>query len=112
MSDRHDHDAPEERGPPVYPKITRAQWAVLSAWTDQRCQNMMESADFVADLSPEAKEFLRKADKDKIEQLNSNLEFYSTSKAIWRFIWVGGSVLVGAATLWKTLGEYITVKFK
>jgi hypothetical protein len=98
--------------PPAYPEITPAQWAVLSAWTDQRCENMMEAADFVADLSPEAKKFLRDADKTKIEQLISNLEFYSTSKAIWRFLWIGGTGLVGIVTLWKTLGEYIRVTLK
>lgn len=113
MNDRqkHEADSPASNGP-TYPHITRAQWAVLSAWTDQRCENMMEAADFISDLSPEAKKFLRDADKTKIEQLNSNLEFYATSKAIWRFFWIAGSVLVGGATLWKTLGEYITVKLK
>lgn len=105
-------DAPPDHQHPNYPEITRAQWAVLSAWTDQRCENMMEAADFVADLSPEAKKFLRDADKQKIEQLNSNMEFYATSKAIWRFLWIGGSFLVGAATFWKVVGEYVTVKFK
>jgi mannose/fructose/N-acetylgalactosamine-specific phosphotransferase system component IID len=99
-------------GGPVYPEITRAQWAVLSAWTDQRCQNMMEAADFVADLSPEAKAFLKSADKQKVRNLNANLEFYANTKAIWRFLWIGGSMLVGAATVWKTLGDYISVKFK
>jgi hypothetical protein len=114
MSDRH--KPPDEARPipghPVYPEITPAQWAVLSAWTDQRCENMMEAADFVADLSPAAKKFLREANEEKIGQLNSNLEFYSTSKAIWRFLWIGGSVLVGLATLWKTLGEYVRVSLK
>lgn len=109
MTEKHSHEPKQH---PAYPEITQAQWAVLSAWTDQRCENMMEAADFVADLSPEAKKFLRDADKQKIEQLNSNIEFYATSKAIWRFLWIGGSMLVGAATLWKTLGEYVTVKFK
>jgi hypothetical protein len=110
MTDRHRPD--DAARPPVYPEITRAQWAVLAAWTDQRCENMMEAADFVSDLSPAAKDFLRSADEEKIKQLNSNLEFYTTSKAIWRFLWIGGSVLVGVATLWKTLGEYVTVKIK
>jgi hypothetical protein len=110
MADRHKHD--EGSVGPVYPEITRAQWAVLSAWTDQRCENMMEAADFVSDLSPEAKAFLKSADKKKIGQLNANLDFYSNTKAIWRFLWIGGSMLVGAATVWKTLGDYISVKLK
>lgn len=106
------HPPHEVAKPPAYPEITRAQWAVLSAWTDQRCENMMEAADFVADLSPAAKKFLRDADEKKIKQLNSNLEFYTTSKAIWRFLWIGGSFLVGVLTFWKAIGEYVTVKFK
>lgn len=73
---------------------------------------MMEAADFVADLSPAAKKFLKEADELKIAQLNSNMEFYATSKAIWRFLWIGGSMLVGAATVWKTFGDYFTVKLK
>jgi hypothetical protein len=113
MTSGHKYEDDEGgHGRPVFPQITRAQWAVLSAWTDQRCENMMEAADFVADLSPAAKKFLRDADEEKIGQLNANLDFYSTSKAIWKFLWIGGSMLVGVATLWKTLGDYITVKIK
>jgi mannose/fructose/N-acetylgalactosamine-specific phosphotransferase system component IID len=92
--------------------LTDVQQAFWVGMTDQRAANIWDAADFIADLSPEAKEFLRKADKDKIKQLNANLEFYSTSRAIWRFLWIGGSVLVGAATLWKTIGDYITVKIR
>lgn len=77
---------------------------------------MMEAADFVADLSPEAKKFLKEADKEKIAQLNSNMEFFATSKAVWKFLWIGGGILVGAivgaSQLWKTFGEYFTVKLK
>jgi hypothetical protein len=105
-----DHDRPE------YPEISRAQWAVLSAWTDQRCEHMMEAADFIADLSPEAKDFLKGADKEKVKKLNEQLAFYSASKTIWRFLWIGGGVIVGiivgATQVWKAFGEYFTVKFK
>ncbi|EJN15676.1 hypothetical protein PMI42_00693 [Bradyrhizobium sp. YR681] len=101
---------------PEYPQITRAQWAVLSAWTDQRCENMMEAADFVADLSPEAKDFLKGADGDKIKQLNEQLAFYSASRTIWRFLWIGGGVVlgivVGVSQLVKAFGDHFTVKFK
>jgi mannose/fructose/N-acetylgalactosamine-specific phosphotransferase system component IID len=102
--------------PPVYPEITRAQWAVLSAWTDQRCIHMMEAADFVADLSPEAKNFLKNADEKKIKELNANLEFFSTSRAVWKFIWIGGGILIslviGISQFIKIAGDYITVKIK
>lgn len=80
--------------------------------TDQRVANMWDAAEFIADLSPEAKEWLRKADKEKIAELNASLDIYKTSKAIWRFLLVGGSVIGGLLTVWKTLGDYITVKFK
>lgn len=97
---------------PVYPHITKAQWAVLSMMTDQRCANMMEAVDFVADLSAEAKEFLKSADKVKIEKLNANLEFFATSKAVWKFLWIGGGMMMTVLAVWKTLGDYITVKIK
>lgn len=101
---------------PVYPQITRAQWAVLLAMTDQRCEHMMEAMDFVADLSPEAKNFLKTADKSKIDELNSNLEFFATSRAVWKFIWIGGgiviSLVVAVSQLIKVMGDYLTVKFK
>jgi hypothetical protein len=84
--------------------------------SDQRCEHMMEAMDFVSDLSVEAKEFLKGADKEKIERMNANLEFYASSKAVWRFFLIGGSILVsfivGAAAIWKTVGEYVSVKFK
>src|SRR5258708_20548384 len=114
MTDKHLR--PRVIRPPTYPEITEAQWAVLSAWTDQRCENMMEAADFVADPSPEAKKLLREADKEKIKQLNSNMEFFATSKAVWKFLWIGGGIivgiLVGAPQFWKTFGKYFTVKLK
>ena len=84
--------------------------------TVQRVANMAAVADDWADLSPEAKGWLRKADKEKIEQLNSTMEFMTSSKIIWKFLWVGGSMIVGAfvgfKVFWTTFGEYFTVKFK
>lgn len=116
MPDRYQED---EHGPsrsghryPAYPQITRAQWAVLSAMTDQRCEHMMEAMDFVADLSPEAKAFLKTADKEKIDQLNDNMHFYSASKTIWKFLWIGGGVVVAGLQAWKTFGDYILSHWK
>ena len=112
------NDLPEERNwrQPTYPEITHAQWAVLSAMTDQRCEHMMEAMDFYADLSPEAKNFLKSADKNKISELEDNLNFFHTSKAIWRFVYIGGGMLVGGFVLfgqfWKTFGDYFTIKVK
>lgn len=114
MSDRHksSDEIPLRPGRPVYPEITRSQWAILSAMSDQRCENMMEAMDFICDLSPEAKVFLKKADKDTIEKLEANMDFYAASKTIWKFIWIGGGMFVAVLQAWKTFGDYITVKFK
>jgi mannose/fructose/N-acetylgalactosamine-specific phosphotransferase system component IID len=101
---------------PVFPELTEAQFAVLNALTDQRCANMMEAMDFVSDLSPEAKAFLKSADKDKIQKLTDNMTFFATTKAVWRFLWIGGGVLlgfvVGLSQLWKEFGDHFTVKLK
>lgn len=84
--------------------------------THQRIATLLAAVEFYEDLSPEARTWLRKADKDKIDQLNSTLDFTHASKIIWKFIWVGGGMVVAAfvgfSSLWKTFGEYITVKFK
>ncbi len=100
----HDH--------PVYPQLTKEQHAVLAAMTTQRCANWMEAMDFIADLSPEAKDFLKNADKEKIAELKASMDFHSASKTIWKFFWIGGTMLIGGLQIWKAFGEYITVKFK
>lgn len=97
---------------PQYPELTPAQWSVIAALTDQRCANILEAADFISDLSPEAKAFLKSADRAKIAQMIANLEFYRTSRAIWRFLLVGGSFLIGLATVVKFVNDFVSVKFK
>ncbi len=96
--------------------MTDVQSAFISGLTDQRVANIWSAADDWADLSPEAKAWLRNANKDKIEQLNSTIEFMNASKIIWKFLWVGGGMIlaafVGFTTFWKTFGEYFTVKIK
>jgi hypothetical protein len=77
-------------GRPHYPEITESQWALITALTDQRCNNILDAADFISDLSDEAKVFLKNADKAKIEQIVANLEFFATSKAVWKFLWFAG----------------------
>jgi hypothetical protein len=54
--------------------VTDVQQAFWKGLTDQRVANMWDAADFIHDLSPEAREFLRKADKDKVAQLNSHID--------------------------------------
>lgn len=97
-------------------EVTDTQEAFWVGLTHQRVANLWAVADDWADLSPEAKAWLRRADKEKIEQLNSTIEFMSASKIIWKFLWVGGGMIlaafVGFTTLWKTFGEFFTVKIK
>lgn len=101
---------------PVYPRITRAQWAVLVAMTDKNCTDLIEGAAFYSQLSKSAKDFLKAADDEKIETLNSNLTFYANSRIIWKFLWVGGAtafgLFIGITQLWKAFGEFFTVKIK
>jgi hypothetical protein len=96
--------------------MTDVQEAFFKGLTDQRVANMWSAADDWADLSPEAKAWLKKADKDDIAQLKSTVDFMNSSKIIWRFLWVGASMIlaafVGFKTFWTTFGEYFTVKIK
>lgn len=84
--------------------------------TTQRVINLAASADFFEEISPEAREWLRKADEEKILKLNSTIEFMTASKIIWKFLWVGGGMIVAAfagfSVIWKTFGEFFTVKLK
>jgi hypothetical protein len=101
---------------PKYPEITQEQWTVLQAMTPQGCANLLEARDFVADLSPEAKDWLKKADKEKIAELNSTISFNTSTKIIWRFFYIGGGMVVAAFVavkmFWTTFGEIFTVKMK
>lgn len=54
---------------PHYPEITQAQWATLVALTDQRCTNLLDAADFIADLPEETRDFLRQAKPETLEFL-------------------------------------------
>jgi hypothetical protein len=116
--DDDDGDEQESRAyrNPVYPKITRAQWVWLVAQTDQNCTDALDAVVFYKSLSKEARDFLRAADKTEIELIQSNLTFYSNSKIIWKFLWVGGGMLfaglMGVLGFMKLFGEYISVKIK
>lgn len=97
-------------------EATPVQEAFWVGLTDQRVANLWSVADDWADLSLEAKTWLRRADKEQIEKLNSTIEFMSASKIIWKFLWVGGGMViaafVGFTTFWKAFGEFFTVKIK
>ena len=101
---------------PVYPRITRPQWAVLVALTDARCKDILDGAAFYGSLSKEAKQFLKEADEEKVTLWNQQIKFYANSKVIWKFLLVGGGMLVSGfiavAGIVKIFGDYFTVKIK
>jgi hypothetical protein len=94
--------------------MTDVQEAFLVGMTDQRAANIWEAADFFADLSPEARAFLRGADKEKIEELESTLRFMNATGIIWKFLWAGGAVIFGLAVgitqAWEWLSKHLTFK--
>lgn len=51
---------------PEYPEITKAQWAVLVALTDDRCTGLLDAIDLVRDLPDETREFLRNAKPETV----------------------------------------------
>jgi hypothetical protein len=97
-------------------KVTPVQEAFWVGLTPQRVANMWEAADDWAVLSPEAKEFLRGADKEKIKQLNSTISFMNAAGIIGKFLWIGGAtafgLFIGLTQLWKAFGEFFTVKVR
>ena len=97
-------------------EMTDVQEAFMRGMTDQRAANMWDAADFIAELSPEAREFLRGADKQKIERVESALRFMEVGNLVWKFIIVGGATLFGAITgilaLWDYLSSHFTVRIK
>jgi hypothetical protein len=65
---------------------------------------------------PGGKEFLRGADKEKIKQLNSTINFMYAAGIIGKFLWIGGAtafgLFIGLTQLWKAFGEFFTVKMR
>lgn len=98
-----------------FPEITQAQWAVLSALTDQRCVNLLEAADFIADLPEETKNALMQGDKEtwvflrrlrpeELSELGNAIEnaraFRRSGKMVrWSIITVFGA-FVGMTVIW------------
>lgn len=87
--------------------LTAAQEALLSAFTDQRCANILESADFIHDLTraqkdfltqaqPETLEFLRSLRKEEVEGLQAYLTLRSTGSYI---AWAVAALAAGMVTV-------------
>jgi hypothetical protein len=99
--------------PETMTDVQRAFWVGM---TDQRVANMWEAAEFIADLSPEAKDFLRHADKRKIEELESTLRFMDASNIVLKVLWIGGATIFGGiiaiSQAWDYLSKIFIVKIK
>ncbi|WP_445486925.1 hypothetical protein [Rhodopseudomonas sp. RCAM05734] len=97
-------------------EVTPEQEAFWVGLTSQRVANLWAAADDWADLSPEAKDFLRKADKAKIKQLDATISFMNAAGIIGKFLWIGAATLfglfIGVSQPWKAFGEFFTVKIK
>ena len=100
--------------------MTKAQEALLTALTDQRCVNILEAADFISDLSPAQKAFLQQAEpvtlnflrtlrEEEVRGLQAYLALRSTS---WYLAWGIGALVGGLTTilvLWNNIKAYFAV---
>jgi hypothetical protein len=101
-----------------FPEVTQAQWAVLQALTDQRCANLMEAADFIADLPEETKNALMQGDKEtwvflrrlrpeELGELGNAIEnaraFRKAGKMVrWSIVTLFGA-FVGMSVIWDKI---------
>jgi hypothetical protein len=108
-----------------YRGLTDAQEALLVALSDQRCANLLATADFVADLSPEAKEFLREAKpktltflKDareaEIAELENGIELVRSFKTAgrvvrWTVVTLFGA-FIGLTLIWDKISGWVKSK--
>ena len=97
--------------------VQRAFWIGL---TDQRVADIWDAAGFIADLSPEARDLLRNADKstmkflerarpEEISQLQRSIKLMEASKMITKVLWF---LLTGALLTLLDAWTKIAVFFK
>lgn len=103
--------------------MTDVQHAFWSGLTDQRVANMWEAADYIADLSDPAKDFLRNADEgtlhwleraepEDIDRLKYNIKFTEAVRLVSRFWFWLIATGVGAAVAFFTLWEKVSAVFR
>ena len=96
--------------------MTDVQEAFWIGMTDQRVANLWDAAEFVADLSPEAKEWLRHANKAKIEELESTLQFINNANVVRKFLMIAGATIFGGliavSQAWEWVSKFFLVKVK
>ena len=102
-----------------------AQKAFWYGMTEQRVANMWDAADFIADLSPEGREFLRSADKktlaflqglraEEIDQLKSGISAYGAFMTTGRILRTVGivtfSIFIASLTIWEYVAKWLKLK--
>ena len=103
MTSNHGKFSPEN--------MTDVQEAFWIGMTDQRVANLWDAAEFIADLSPEAKEWLRHANKAKIEELESTLQFINNANIVRKFLTIAGATIFGAIIAISQAGEWLSKFF-
>lgn len=95
---------------------TDTQKAFWKLMTTQRIANIAQVADDWADMSPEAREFFRHADKRKIEQLDRTLGFMQAAGIIGKFLWICGAtafaIFIGFTQIWDAVSKWLKVSPK
>jgi hypothetical protein len=105
--------------------MTSVQEAFMVGLTDQRVANLWAAADDWAELSPDAKNLLRNADKttlkwleraspDDITQLQYSIKFMEASKLLGKVAWVTAAAICGGLitvlTLWDKIKSLVGTK--
>jgi hypothetical protein len=84
--------------------------------TTDQLSEILESAAFFHDLSDDTKKFLRDANKEKIDQLNSTIRFMDAAGIIGKFLWIGGAtafgLFVGVTQVWDWISKFFKVPLK
>jgi hypothetical protein len=108
---------------PHFPELTPAQWAYLAALTDQRITNSLEAADFISDLSKEAKDFLQNSKPatltffkdlrpDEVQELGNAIENARALRRGGRLLRWGTLTLFGAFVGMTVIWDKVSAWFK
>lgn len=98
-------------------QLTPAQQAMWEAFTDQRCANFVEAADFISDLKDYQKNFLSQSNKETLEFLRTmraeevkGLQAYLALRSTGSFmLWGLGTLVagfIGVTTIWGTVSGW------
>jgi hypothetical protein len=104
-------------------QMTDVQKAFWVGLTDQRIANIWEASDYIADLKPEAKDFLRNADKaalkwleraspEDIDQLQYSIRFMEASKLLGNLVWFVAAAFFGSLITLLIFWEKVSALFR